>query len=141
MTPATTALIVGVVLGGVVWLFGRFVGLDRERAYYATILAVVALYYALFAVMGQSMDALLRESIAIVIFFVLTAVGFKRSSWIVVAGLAGHGLYDCVHGSLIANPGMPEWWPFFCGSIDVTMAAGLALILKKNERGGEVGSA
>ncbi len=134
MNPSTTALIVGVILGVVVWLFGRIVGLDRERAYYATILAVVALYYALFAVMGRSMDALLQESIAIVVFFALTALGFKRGSWIVVAGLAGHGLYDSVHGFLIANPGMPEWWPYFCGSIDVTMAGGLAWILTRQGR-------
>ncbi|MBV6459795.1 MAG: hypothetical protein HONBIEJF_02948 [Fimbriimonadaceae bacterium] len=134
MTPSTTALIVGVVLGGVVWGFGRLVGLDRERAYYATILAVVALYYALFAVMGRSMEALLLESIAIAVFFVLTALGFRRSQWIVAAGLAGHGLYDAVHGALISNPGMPVWWPYFCGSIDVTMAVGLAAILVRQER-------
>lgn len=129
MNPSTTALIVGVVLGAVVWLFGRIVGLDRDRAYYATILAVVALYYALFAVMGGSLAALLQESIAILVFFALTAIGFRRSTWIIAAGLAGHGLYDCVHGLLISNPGMPAWWPYFCGSIDVAMAGGLAWII------------
>lgn len=36
------ALLVGIILGIVVWIFGRLVGLDRDRAYYATILAVVA---------------------------------------------------------------------------------------------------
>lgn len=123
------AFLVGVVLGIFVWLFGRLVGLDRDRAYYATILAVVALYYALFAVMGSSVNTLLRESIAIAVFFVLVALGFRRSQWFAVAGLAGHGVYDCFHGYLISNPGMPLWWPAFCGSIDVTMAGGLAWIL------------
>ena len=126
------ALVVGVTLGLVVCLFGRLAGLDRDKAYYATILAVVALYYALFAVMGNSLEALLLESIAIVLFFTLTVLGFRRSPWIVVAGLAGHGLYDSVHGYLIVNPGMPIWWPFFCGSIDVVMAAGLAWILVRS---------
>ncbi len=123
------ALLVGVALGVVVWLFGRFVGLDRDRAYYATILAVVALYYAMFAVMGGSVSALLQESIAIVAFFALAAFGFRRSQWFVVAGLVGHGIFDCFHGLLISNPGMPEWWPYFCGSIDVTMGGFLAWIL------------
>lgn len=127
------AILVGVVLGIVVWLFGRLVGLDRDRAYYATILAVVALYYALFAVMGGSIPALLLESIAIAVFFVLTALGFRGSQWLVVAGLAGHGLYDCVHGLLINNPGMPVWWPAFCSSIDFTMAAGMAWIIVKTK--------
>jgi hypothetical protein len=126
-------VVVGVVLGVFVWLFGRLVGLDRERAYYATILAVVALYYALFAVMGSSLHALLLESIAIVAFFVLTALGFKRSQWFVVAGLVGHGVYDCFHGLLITNPGMPVWWPPFCASIDITMGGFLAWIILSRE--------
>lgn len=128
------ALLAGIVLGIVVWLYGRLVGLDRERAYYATILAVVALYYALFAVMGGSVSALLEESVAIVAFFVLTALGFRRSPWYAAAGLAGHGVYDCFHSLLISNPGMPVWWPYFCGSIDVTMAACLAGILWSRDR-------
>ncbi|MBS1709185.1 MAG: hypothetical protein JSS65_10765 [Armatimonadetes bacterium] len=126
------AVTVGVVLGIVVWAFGRLVGIDRDRAYYATILAVVALYYALFAVMGSSLSALAQESVAIVVFFVMTAIGFRKSPWVVVAGLAGHGAYDSVHGLLITNPGMPVWWPAFCGSIDVTMAAGMAWILVRS---------
>ena len=127
------AIVIGIILGIAVWLFGRLVGLDRDRAYYATILAVVALYYALFAVMGSSLDALMKESVAIVLFFTLTALGFKRSSWIIVTGLAGHGVYDCFHGLLISNPGMPIWWPAFCASIDITMAGGLAWILWRLE--------
>jgi hypothetical protein len=129
------ALLIGVVLGVVVWLFGRVVGLDRDRAYYATILAVVALYYALFAVMGGSVNVLLLESVAIAAFFVLTALGFRRSQWYVVVGLGGHGVYDCFHGLLITNPGMPVWWPPFCASIDITMAGFLAwIILRRNVR-------
>ncbi len=123
------AFLVGVVLGILVWAFGRIVGLDRERAYYATILAVVASYYALFAVMGNSMVALGLEVIGVVVFWALTVFGFRISPWYVVAGLAGHGAFDAIHNALISNPGMPIWWPAFCGSIDVTMAAGLALIL------------
>lgn len=127
------AILVGVALGVFVWLFGRLVGLDRDRAYYATILAVVALYYALFAVMGGSVNALLLEAIAIIAFFVLTALGFKRSQWFVVAGLLGHGVYDCFHGLLISNPGMPAWWPYFCASIDITMGAFLALVILRTD--------
>lgn len=127
------AILVGVALGLVVWLFGRLVGLDRDRAYYATILAVVALYYVLFAVMGGSVRALLLELIAVPAFLVLTALGFKRSQWFVVAGLVGHGAFNCVHGLLISNPGMPVWWPPFCSSIDITMGGLLAWIILSRE--------
>lgn len=48
-----------------------------------------------------------------------------------VAGLAGHGIFDFVHGYLIANSGVPAFWPAFCGSYDVVAAAGLAWILNR----------
>jgi len=123
------AILVGVALGLLVWLFGRLVGLDLDRTCYRTILSVVALYYVLFAVMGCSVRALLLELIAVPAFFALTALGFRRSQWFVVAGLGGHGVYDCFHDLLITNPGMPVWWPPFCASIDITMAGFLAWII------------
>jgi hypothetical protein len=62
--------------------------------------------------------------------------GFKRSPWLVVAGLAGHGVFDFFHGGLIANPGMPVYWPAFCGTYDVAAAVFLAWLL----RGGKIPS-
>ncbi|HEY8258753.1 MAG TPA: hypothetical protein VIG08_13935 [Gemmatimonadales bacterium] len=52
-----------------------------------------------------------------------------RSLWIVVAGLAAHGVFDALHDRLIANPGVPEWWPQFCGMYDVVAAGYLAWLL------------
>ena len=46
-----------------------------------------------------------------------------------VIALAAHGLMDLVHGSVIANPGVPAWWPSFCLTYDVTAAAYLASLL------------
>lgn len=112
--------------------FATLVGLDRERAFYPTVLCVVASYYALFAVMGESLEALAMESIAIVAFLGAAAAGFRRSLWLVVAGLAGHGVFDFFHGHLIANPGMPPWWPSFCGAYDVVAAGYLAWLLSRS---------
>ena len=36
------------------------------------------------------------------------------SAWIVVAGLAGHGVFDAVHGYVIENAGVPDWWSAWC---------------------------
>lgn len=47
---------------------GHALRLKRDRAFYPTVLIIVAFYYALFAVMGCSIHALLVESVAIVIF-------------------------------------------------------------------------
>ena len=52
----------------IVAVFARLVGLDRDRAFYPTVLIVIASTYVLFAVMGGSMHALMIESIAMTAF-------------------------------------------------------------------------
>jgi hypothetical protein len=69
------------------------------------------------------------ESIVMAGFVAVAVIGFKKSEWLVVAALAGHGIFDAVHGTLIANPGVPVWWPAFCLSYDVAAAAWLAWII------------
>ena len=49
---------IGILLALFICLFARSVGFDRDRAFYPTVLAVVASYYVLFAVMGGSTQAL-----------------------------------------------------------------------------------
>lgn len=124
-------LLIGAVLALSIGLFATFFGLDRDRAFYPTLMIVIALYYALFAVMGGSVQALMIESIFIVAFVGASIVGFKSSLWIVVAALAAHGLFDFFRGQLIANPGVPTWWPSFCGSADIVFAAYLAWLLSR----------
>lgn len=119
-------ILAGAVLALMVCLTAAFSGLDRDRAFYPTILMVIATYYALFAVMNGSIAALLPESIAIVAFMAAAIAGFKLSLWLVVAGLAAHGLFDFVHGQLITNPGVPRWWPLFCLTFDAVAAGYLA---------------
>lgn len=123
---------IGAGLALLVGLFGTLVGLDRERAFYPTVLCVVASLYALFAVMGGSHQALALECIGTAVFVGAAAAGFRRSLWLVVAGLAAHGVFDFLHGRLIANPGVPTWWPQFCGAYDVVAAAYLAWLLARS---------
>jgi hypothetical protein len=123
------ALLVGALLAFSVGLLGR-VGLDRDRAFYPVVTIVIASYYALFAVMGASTHALVVESLAGAAFLVLAITGFRWSLWVVVAALAAHGIFDLTHASVITNPGVPNWWPEFCLTFDVTAAAYLAWLLK-----------
>ena len=124
--------IVGIVLSVAVAVVMRYVGFDRDRAFYPTVLIVIASYYVLFAVMGGSMQTVLLESVGVAAFAVAAIAGFKSSAWIVVFGLAGHGVFDWFHGHLIENPGVPVWWPAWCLAYDVGAAACLALILLKS---------
>jgi hypothetical protein len=120
------AYLIGLVLAFGVSGFGRWTGLDRERAFYATMAIVVASYYVLFAVLGASTHALVVESIAMIAFVLVAVLGFKFNSWLVVAALGAHGLFDAVHDLVVTNPGVPEWWPAFCGTFDLVVAGFLA---------------
>jgi len=124
------AYLVGVVLAAVVCGFATVVGLDRDRAFYPTITIVIASYYGLFAVMGGSTRALLAESVGITAFLIISIIGFKRSLWLLVVALTAHGLFDFVHASVIADPGVPPWWPPFCLAYDLTTAVYLAVRLR-----------
>jgi hypothetical protein len=115
--------VVGIVLASFVWIFARPVGFDRDRAFYPTVLVVIAWYYVLFAVMGGSTRALVVESLVMIAFTALAVAGFKRNVWLAVGGIAAHGVFDFFHGSIVNNPGVPEWWPAFCMTIDIGIAA------------------
>jgi hypothetical protein len=124
------ALGVGLVLALVVGLMATVVGLDRERSFYPTVTIVVASYYVLYAVLGGSTRALLIETAIFLVFWALAVWGFRSSLWVAAAALAGHGLLDCVHNALVFNPGLPSWWPSFCGGYDVAAGAYCAWVLK-----------
>lgn len=128
------ALIVGTVLALAVGLMATGTGLDRDRAFYPVVMIVIAFIYAFFAVLGGSTHALVLESLIGIVFLVAAISGFKSSLWIVAAALAAHGIFDLVHGMVIANPGVPGWWPQFCGSYDVMAAAYLAWLLGSGRR-------
>lgn len=123
--------LIGFALALGVALLARQVGLDRERAFYPTVMIVVASYYVLFAVIGGSAHTILVESSVMAIFASAALVGFRSSAWIVVAALAGHAAFDALHGHLVHNSGMPAWWPAFCLSYDVGAAAAFAWILRR----------
>jgi hypothetical protein len=131
---ASTPYAVGGVLALITALFLRVVRFDRDRAVYPTLLIVVGHYYVLFAVMGGR-SALGIELVGLLAFSLMAVLGFTTNLWCIVAGLAGHGAFDFIHSRLIANPGVPEYWPAFCGAFDVGFAACLAgLVLRRNIR-------
>ena len=123
--------VIGVVLSAAVAWFARQVGLDRDRAFYPTVMIVIASYYVLFAAMSGSIQTVAIESVVMALFVAAAVAGFKSTTWIVVAALAGHGIFDAVHGYVIDNAGMPAWWPAWCGAYDVGAAAGLAWLLQR----------
>jgi hypothetical protein len=126
--------VVGIVLSLGVALFARSVGLDRDRAFYPTVLIVIASYYVLFAAISGSVQTVLLESIVMTLFVIAAVVGFKSSAWIVVAALAGHGVFDALHGNVLENSGVPVWWPAFCLAYDLGAAGGFAWLITRRPR-------
>ena len=122
--------LIGLILSLAVAGFATVIGLDRERAFYPTVLIVIASYYVLFAVMGASRQTLIIEIVVASVFLLFAVLGFKRNLWFAVAAIVGHGVFDFVHHWLIENPGVPRWWPGFCLTIDVILGVWLAVRLK-----------
>lgn len=83
----------GFAIALVVSWWATFVGLDKDRAFYPTVLAVIASYYVLFAAMGGSGWAVVIELFIMAAFLVALVLGFKRNLWLVVVALAAqhHG--------------------------------------------------
>ena len=125
------ALLVGAALAIAIGRFATFSGLDRDRAFYPTVMIVIALLYDLFAVIGGSTQVLLVESLIALVFVVAAIWGFRSSLWLVVVALVAHGSFDLVHGKMIANSGVPAWWPQFCFAYDIVAAAYLAWLIKR----------
>lgn len=120
---------IGIGSAVAVGIFASVVGFDKERSFYPVVLVVIGVLYILFACIGGSTQALLAEALPALLFVSAAAIGFRRSLWIVVAGLALHGVFDFVHYHFITNPGVPAFWPGFCGSYDVAAAVYLAVLI------------
>ena len=127
------AYVIGIVLALAVSTYATLLQLDRDRAFYPTVLIVIAAYYVLFAAMGGSGRVMIIELLVAAVFVVAASLGFRRSLWLVVVALAAHGVQDFFHARLVANPGVPAWWPAFCGTYDVVAAGYLAWRLTRHQ--------
>lgn len=126
--------VIGLMLSLAVGCFATVIRLDGDRAFFPTVLIVIASYYVLFAVLGGTTPTIIAESAMAAAFLFAATWGFRRNLWLVVAALAAHGIFDALHGIVIANPGVPAWWPAFCLSYDFTAAAFLAWTLHRDPR-------
>lgn len=134
--------IVGITLALFFCAAAAALGMDRERAFYPAVAIAVASYYLAFAVVDGHGDVMRAEVIIASVFIGLAVLGFKRSPWFAVAALGGHGVMDAFHHHLVHNSGVPQVWPGFCMTFDVTAAAlvGLAMLSRtRRDREAQVG--
>lgn len=117
--------LVGVGIGtGLVLLMWRL-GMLAERSGSAMLLAAVAVFYPVFAVIEGDIPALLVHGGVFLAFIACAAIGFRIGAHIIAAGLIAHAVFDAFL-ILTGAPG-PIWWPVFCAAVD--LAAGVLLFL------------
>jgi hypothetical protein len=121
--------LIGIGLALALTIAATAFGLDRERVFYPAMMIAIAGNYILFGAISGSGPVVIAESISAVAFMALAVIGFKTRLWIVVAALAGHGVFDLFHHLMIDDPGVPAWWPEFCLAFDVVAAVYLAVLL------------
>jgi hypothetical protein len=126
------ALAIGAGLGLGIFALARGLGMDADRSFYPTILVVIASYYVLFAVIGANGTALVFEIGVALAFALIALVGLRKGAMIATIGIALHGGYDLVHSQMLSSNGAPEWWPAFCGAIDLVLAAAILIIGRRN---------
>ena len=121
--------VIGIAAATAVGLFATVIGFDQERSFYPVVLIVIATLYLLFAAMAKSTGTVLAEAVPALVFVAMAVLGFRKTPWLVVAGLALHGVFDFFHPAVIANAGVPVWWPGWCLAYDVVAAAYLAALI------------
>jgi hypothetical protein len=95
---------------------------------YALGLALIAAVYIGFGVADGRPKVVVVETCVAAVFVVVAAAAVTGPAWLVVAGLAGHGLKDLwqLRTGFVVNT---RWWPPFCAAVDVVAAALLALAI------------
>ena len=128
-------IVVGVLLAVAIAALAKFTRFDEERSFYSTVLVIIASYYVLFAVLGGSNHALVWELVIAIAFSTVAIIGALFLPTLVGAGIMAHGLFDLVHDMIIENPGVPTWWPIFCGSIDVLLGLWVMTLARSRPNG------
>ena len=123
-------VVIGVLLAVGIAALAKFTRFDEDRSFYSTILVIVASYYVLFAVLDSSAHALVWELVIAVAFSTVAITGALFLPTLVGIGIIAHGLFDLVHDGLIANSGVPTWWPSFCASIDVVLGLWVIIVTR-----------
>jgi len=89
---------------------------------YALGLTLIAAIYIGFSVADGRWQVIAAESSVAGLFVVVAAVSVSGSAWLLVLGLAGHGLKDLWQHRTQFVRNM-RWWPPFCATVDWVVAA------------------
>jgi hypothetical protein len=91
-------------------------------------LTLIAAVYIGFAVADGRTHVLAVETVVASAFVVVAAASVTGSAWLIVIGLAGHGLKDLWQHrtQFVTNT---RWWPPFCATVDFVAAGLIAVVI------------
>lgn len=121
-TPVAWGVLVGVLQAASPLAFWWL----EPATVYALSLVGIAFIYIGFAVADGRWKVIALETGVAAVFVVIAAAGVTGSAWLLVVGLAGHGLKDWWQHRThyVANT---RWWPPFCAAVDFVVAAIIAV--------------
>jgi hypothetical protein len=93
---------------------------------YALGLVLIASVYIGFAVADGRRTVIAVEIGVATVFVVLAAIGVIGPAWLLVVGLAGHGVKDLWQERRQYVSGT-RWWPPFCAAVDWVVAPIIAI--------------
>ena len=100
----------------------------HDATAYALGLALIAAVYIGFSVADGRPKIIVVETAVAALFVVIAAAAVTGSAWLLVTGLAGHGLKDLWqhHTGFVSNT---RWWPPFCATVDFVAATIIAVAI------------
>lgn len=129
----TSLAIAAGLFGGMATILGMWrLGLLAERSGLVVLVAAIAFFYPVFAVMeGAGFAITGLHALVFIAFATFACYGFRAGTNILAFGLIAHGLFD-ITTLLTGHPG-PAWWPVFCGSLDITAGLCILALLHRHE--------
>lgn len=125
--------LVGAAVGVLTIVTARFI--RGERWLYSLGLLTLPGLYAFFALRAGEPAVGVQEMIYGIPFVVaglaFAMVSVRQSAVVVGALWLLHGLYDLVHGRLITNTGVPDWYPVFCFVVDAVVGSYLLWLSRR----------
>lgn len=115
--------LIGVAVGVLTIVVARLI--RGQHWLYAIGLLTLPSLYASFALHAGEQAVAVKEMIYGIPFLVaglvFALVSVRQSAVVVGLFWIFHGLYDLTHSQLIANAGVPGWYPVWCFSVDVVI--------------------
>jgi len=117
--------LMGAAFGALTIVVARII--RGERWVYSIGLLSLPSLYALFALRAGEPALALKEMLYGIPFLaagvVFTFASVRHSAVMVGALWIAHGVFDLTQDRFLPNPGVPTWYPVWCGAVDVVIGA------------------